>query len=218
MKNKETRQEVHPEARLEIIRGIYAEAETQAASIVEEARKAADLRIQAAENQAARIKAEAEEKTRSRIDAVEREAATRLVAGKRRIRLKMMEKIYHRIISHCTGEIGKLIGTEEYDRILEDWITQAAEGLRAESALVNCSAPEREAVGRVLKRAEDRASAETGRHMSLSLSGDPPLPRQGVTVTSSDGRTAFNNQVESRIFRLQSEIRKLVHDRLFART
>ncbi len=210
--------EARQEARREIIQGISADAEAQASATVQEAQKAAELRIKAAENQAERIKSEAQEKTDLQRAAIEREAATRLTAAKRRMRLEMMEKIYKRVIERCIEELAALIGTDEYGTILEDWITEAAVGLRADSGVVNCSAPERETVSAVLQKAEARVSSAVGHPVSLSLSDGPPLIRQGVTVTSSDGRTAFNNQVESRIFRLQSEIRKLVHDRLFART
>jgi len=205
------------EARREIIEGISVDANSQAASTVAEAKKAAEERIKAAERQAARIKAEAEEKTNTQIASIEREAATRQSAATRRLQLEMMEKTYQTVISRCAGKLREMVGSKEYERVLEDWITQAAVGLRSESAVVNCSAPEREAVAGILKKSEEKAGKALGYTVTLTLADGPPLSGQGVTVTSSDGRTAFNNQVESRIFRLQTDIRKLVHDRLFAR-
>ena len=41
------------------------------------------------------------------------------------------------------------------------------------------------------------------------------LQAQGVVLTAADGRTAFNNQVPTRMLRRQREIRKLIYDVLF---
>ncbi|MBN1685580.1 MAG: hypothetical protein JW852_02950 [Spirochaetales bacterium] len=203
------------EARQEIIGGIRSEAEAQAAGIIADARKAAEDQIKAAGRQAVRIKEEAEEKAAKQIAAIEREAATRLTAARRRMKLEMAERVYQHIISRCTEELEKLIGSGRYGKMLEDWIVQAAVGLRAESAVVNCSSAEHEAAAAVLPKAEERARSITGKQITLTFSDDRPLANQGVMITSADGRTAFNNQVQSRIFRMQTEIRKLVHDRLF---
>jgi len=203
------------EARKEIIEGIQADAGTQAAAIIAEGKKAADQRVEAAGSQAERIKHEAAEKDAKQAAAIEQEAVTKLAVAKRRMQLEMREKTYQDIISRCKGELEKLIGSPAYEKILEDWITEAAVGLRAESALVNCSSRERDSVAAILPKVEARVRSETGLKVTLVLSDKPPLPGQGVVVTSADGRTAFNNQVSSRIFRFQSEIRKLVHNRLF---
>ena len=203
------------EARKEIIAGIQADAGSQADAIIAEGKKAAEQRVEAADKQAERMKREAAEKDAKQTAAIEREAVTRLAVAKRRMRLEMMEKTYQDIISRCKGELDKLIGSPAYEKILEDWITEAAVGLRAESAQVNCSSRERDTVAAILPKVEARVKSESGLKVSLVLSNNPPLPGQGVVVISADGRTAFNNQVSSRLFRLQSEIRKLVHNRLF---
>ena len=50
----------------------------------------------------------------------------------------------------------------------------------------------------------------------ISLRDANPLKRQGVVVTAADGRTAYNNQVTTRIQRKEREIRMLIYDKLFA--
>jgi vacuolar-type H+-ATPase subunit E/Vma4 len=51
--------------------------------------------------------------------------------------------------------------------------------------------------------------------MTLTLSDTPPLKSQGVVLTAADGRTAFNNQVKTRMLRKQREIRMLIYNALF---
>lgn len=206
------------EARRELLVGISTDAEAQANKLISDAREAASQRIEAVKRQAAGIIAEAEEKASKQISAIERETSIKLQAAKRRIQLEMKEKTYRAVIARCITELKKLINSEGYGKILENWIVQAAAGLRAESAVVNCSALERDTVRAVLKSAEAGARAVTGQPVVLTLSDEPPLTGQGVVVTSSDGRIAFNNQIESRLFRSQTEIRKVVHDRIFFRT
>jgi len=203
------------EARQELLSGISTDAETQAKNLIDDAKKSASERVDAARRQAERIAAEAAEKTKGQVQAIEREASTRLAAAKRRMQLEMKEKIYQNVIERCTTEFETLIESEEYGKILEDWITQAAAGLRVDAATVNCSAGERDLAAAVLDRAAEMVEEITGDPVTLSLSDERPLSGQGVVVTSSDGRTAFNNQINSRLFRYQTEVRKLVHDRLF---
>ena len=203
------------EARRELLGGISTDADSRAEQLIADAEKSASERIEAVKRQADRIAAEAAEKAKVQVQGIEREASTRISAAKRRMQLEMKEKIYQSVIAECTTKLQSLIGSDGYGKILEDWIVQAAAGLRVEAATVNCSTAERSAVSAVLENAAARVKEITGQPVTLSLSDDRPLTGQGVEVTSIDGRTAFNNQISSRLFRLQTEIRKLVHDRLF---
>jgi len=49
----------------------------------------------------------------------------------------------------------------------------------------------------------------------LILSEEEPLKSQGVVLTAADGRTAFNNQVKTRILRHKREIQTLIYNALF---
>jgi vacuolar-type H+-ATPase subunit E/Vma4 len=195
--------------------GISRDAETAATKLIEDAQRAASDRLESAKRQASRIFDEAEEKSAQQVAAIERDSATRLAAAKRRLNLEMKERTYRFIIDRCVDKLDGRIGNEDYRNIIEEWIVQAAAGLRVDSAVVNCSSAEREIVESILRDAERKTEAVVGRPVSLTLSEEPPLRRQGVVVTAADGKTAFNNQVSSRVFRLDSNIRKLVHDRLF---
>ena len=203
------------EARRELLGGISIDADAQAQKLITDAEKSASERINAAKRQAERLAEEAAEKAQTQVREIEHEAATRLSASKRRMLLEMKEKIYQDVIKQCTAELEDLIGSERYGNILEDWIVQAASGLRTEAASVNCSDAERGMVSEVLDRAAARVEEYAGQPVKLTLSEERPLLGQGIVVTSADGRTAFNNQISSRLFRLQTKIRKLVHDRLF---
>ena len=65
-------------------------------------------------------------------------------------------------------------------------------------------------------QAAQRAAERTGKPVDLTLSEARPLKSQGVVLTAADGRTAFNNQVRTRMMRKQREIRTLIYNTLFA--
>ena len=61
----------------------------------------------------------------------------------------------------------------------------------------------------------ERISIKTGRQINLQLSKELPLKSQGVVLTAADGRTAFNNQIRTRMLRKEREIRMTIYDTLF---
>jgi vacuolar-type H+-ATPase subunit E/Vma4 len=99
---------------------------------------------------------------------------------------------------------------------LAGWITEAAIGLDAESAKVNTSEKERALINdQLLSDIAEKIHTHTGRHAILTLSDSQPLKSQGVVLTAANGRTAFNNQVKTRMLRKQREIRTVIYNALF---
>ena len=68
----------------------------------------------------------------------------------------------------------------------------------------------------MLDRAAAQVKKQTGTAVTLTVADAVPLPIQGVLLTAEDGRTAFNNQVKTRLSRNQRQIKRLIHDALFA--
>jgi vacuolar-type H+-ATPase subunit E/Vma4 len=95
-------------------------------------------------------------------------------------------------------------------------LTEAAIGLDAESVQINASETERKLIDdRLLSEVKDRIHEQTGRQVTLTLSDAQPLKHQGVILTAADGRTAFNNQVRTRMLRNKREIQTLIYNTLF---
>ena len=201
--------------RTSIIHGIISEATREAEGIVREAEKTGQERKDAGASLAARITREAEERASAQILALKRESATRISAAKRRIGLEMRRKIYDTVIEGVTERLAAEIDLPSYKETLVGWIVEAAMGLRADIAAVNSSKPERRLLEKILPEAESEIRRLGNQSTKLLLSKEAPLPSQGIMLISQDGKTAFSNQVHTRLARYQTEIRKLVHDRLF---
>ncbi|MGB2865366.1 MAG: V-type ATP synthase subunit E family protein [Sedimentisphaerales bacterium] len=184
---------------------IIKEAENQAA----EKRKYAEKKVESLLNDA-RKKAEEQSETAKNkiISAAEREV--------KRCSMRVRDAVMQNIMDRAEKKLSSMTGDENYRSVLVDWITEAVVGLGAESARINASAKERALINdHMLSEIAGRIQKQTGRQTSLTLSDAKPLQSQGVVLTAADGRTAFNNQVRTRMLRKQREIRMLIYNTLF---
>jgi vacuolar-type H+-ATPase subunit E/Vma4 len=114
-------------------------------------------------------------------------------------------------------KLSLMIDNTNYRAVLEDWIVEAVIGLGAESALLNASEKERALIERnLLSETAEKVFAKTGSKVTLQLTSDLPLKSQGIVLTAANGRTAFNNQVKTRISRKEREIQMKIYKTLFA--
>lgn len=210
--------EKYLDSKTDIIGGIISEATREAEAIIKEADTSGQERKRAGASQAKRIIKEAEDRVSAQIEGLERESTTRVAAARRRIGLEMRRKIYESITEGVSNRLVEDIGTDSYRRTLTSWIVEAALGLRANVAMVNASVTEREILPDLLAAAESEISRLGGNPTILMISDDPPLSSQGIVLTSGDGKTAFSNQARARLVRYESEIRRMVHNRLFRDT
>jgi len=94
-------------------------------------------------------------------------------------------------------------------------VVEAAIGLGADEAEVNASPDELRLIDAAfLKEARDKVKELVLRKVTVTRSASTPLLLQGIVMSSADGRTAYNNQIRTRLLRNQSAIRKLIYERL----
>src|SRR4030042_526754 len=184
---------------------IIKEAENQAA----EKRKYAEKKVESLLNDARKKAEEQAETARKKIiSAAEREVKRRS--------MRVRDAVMQNIMDRAEKKLSSMTGDENYRSVLVNWITEAAVGLGVESARINASEKERALInGHMLSEIARRIQKQTGRQTSLTLSDEKPLQSQGIILTAADGRTAFNNQVRTRMLRKQREIRMLIYNTLF---
>ena len=180
---------------------ILAEAEQQAA----DKRKYGDQKIESMlVDTRHRAEEQAEEIKRKVISSVELEV--------RRRSLRLRDTILQDLMKQVEDRMKKRVATPGYRAVLRHWIVEAARGLNVDAAEVNASAAERELMDEALL---SEAMELLEHKVDLTLSKADPLGAQGVVLTSTNGRLAFNNQVRTRIQRHQREIVELIHEVLF---
>ncbi|MBN2738132.1 MAG: hypothetical protein JXR70_14205 [Spirochaetales bacterium] len=199
-----------------MIKGIMDDAQKEADKLINEAKVQAQERSEAREIQIKRLLKEAEDKAAAQVKIIEQQSASSIKVESKRIYLKVRDEIIQSILKNVENELVRLQDNKDYRKILKDMIIEAAFGLNSPEAFVNASAKEREMLSpALLKEAADETSKMLGKAIKLELSKEAPLLTQGVTLTAGDHRTAFNNTFSTRMLRYQSEIRKLIYDKLF---
>ena len=199
-----------------LISGIEKDAKQEAERIIKEAEKRATEITIYTKKQVDSIVREAEEKSKAQFEAITKKVLSGVDIEVKRKSLYMKEKIIGAVLEGVKEEFWKLIKKPEYQEVLLGWIVEAAVGLGAEEAEVSVSKDEMALVDfQLLKKAEKQAKQLSGKHIKLSISDGPSGTKQGVILTAADGRTAFNNQISTRLLRKQREIRDIIYRELF---
>lgn len=203
--------------RVELISGIENDAKQEAARIIEDAKKTASDKQMSKEMQITAIKRDADKKIEQQVSIIEKNNLSAISVECKRIVLKIREKIINNVTDKVKEKIGKKAQDSSYPEIVKGWILEAAIGLGEEEAVINGSPKELEIMtDSFLKETEKKYNALTSGNIRLKKSDKNPLFAQGIVLSSKNNRTAFNNQVPTRLMRYQNEIRKIIYKEYFA--
>ncbi len=198
-----------------IVAGLYEDAELRAGKLVADAEQIGRERIGFARQNAESIRREASEKAESQAVRIRRTILSGIAISLKRKRMQAEEELQNQVIRLVRSKIASMIPEPGYRPILRAWIVEALVGLGAERAEVNASAAERALIDEpMLRDASAEASERLHHPVRAELSGDLPLEAQGVVATAADRRTAYNNQISTRLLRMDREIRNLMHRKL----
>lgn len=199
-----------------LISDIESDAKAEAAAIVKEAETRVAEKKRFVQQQVESILNEARARARDRAETIRKKAVWAAQREAKRRSLRQRADVTQDVLDRVEKRLAALIDEPAYRSSLVDWIAQAAVGLDADRADVNASEKECARIDEgLLSEAAEKVRAATGRPVVLELSAAPPLAGQGVVLTASDGRTAFNNQVKTRMLRNRRRIHAMIHDCLF---
>ena len=200
----------------ELLLGIEADIRAEKQQIIDDAEKQiADKKIYAAKKVES-ILNDARKQAQEKAEALKRKITSSVGLEIKRRRLKVRNEVFKEIINRVEKKIESQMAEESYRTFLTEWITEAAIGLGAESAQINASQQERQLIDQqLILDVKEKLKAQTDSQVELVLSQSQPLKDQGVVLVSADGRTAYNNQIKTRIMRTERTIRNLLNDNLF---
>jgi len=202
----------------ELIAGIEEDARIEEEKILQDAETQAAEKRKYARKKTESLLSEAEEKAQEQAETIKRKILSGVELEAKRLSMHIQDSIVQDLMTRVETRLGSMIDDPNYRTVLIDWITEAAMGLDAESAEVNASEKERPKIDHeLLSETAGRIHELTGKQVTLTLSDAQPLKNQGVVLTAVDGRTAFNNQVKTRMLRHQRDIRTKVYDALFSK-
>lgn len=197
-----------------LLQGIVEQTESEIARINEEGARLERDRTAKANGEIERIRREIEERTANQRLRIEKKAKASVSTECHKIELEARERFFSKVLEAASRRLRALIDSESYKSTLRDWIVEGAIGLAADEAIVCSSPKEMELCRQVLPEAEERVRELTGQEFKLRLADSPLSHAQGVVLTSLSGRTAYNNQVRTRMMRRQSEVRRIIYEEL----
>ena len=199
-----------------LISGIEEDARAEQEKIIKEAEVQAAEKRKHSEKKIESLLNDAKEKAKEQAETAKNKIIAAAERDVKRSFMRIQDSIVQDIIDRVEKKISSMTGDKNYRPVLVNWITEAAIGLGAESAHINASQEERALIDdRMLSEIARRIQKQTGKQISLTLSDANPLQYQGVVLTATDGRIAFNNQVKTRMLRKQREIRTMIYNTLF---
>lgn len=203
--------------RAALISDIEADAGVEAEGIIKDTENQVAEKRKYGAKQIASLLDEARKKAQEQAEAIKKRALSAADLEIKRRSMGARDAVMRDIMGRVEKRLEAMIDdVQRYRAVLVDWIAEAAIGLGAESAEVNASERERTLIDApLLAEAVARAQAQTHRPIELTVSAGQPLKSQGVVLTAADGRTAFNNQIRTRLQRSQRQIRTLIYDALF---
>ena len=200
----------------ELVSAIHSEAAQEVEKILSEAKKEADRKMLYAERQAESILSEARNKAETHSEQLHRQALAEVSIEIKRRTMKIQEEVFGDIVDKAVDKIQTRAAVPDFKQILLMHIVEAAVGLDAPAARINASEKQLPLIAEdVLREAEKKVEALTGKVVRLSLSDQAPLRKLGVVLTAEDNRTAYDNSFDTRLVRKSTEIRQFIYDRLF---
>ena len=199
-----------------IISGIEADARAEEQQIIKEAENQVAEKRKYTEQKIGSILNDAKNEAQEKTEAVKKKMISGVQLELKRRSMRTQDVVMRDILNRVEKKLVLMIGDTSYRSILINWITEAAIGLGADSARINASEKELALINdQLISEVLEKIRTKTGRQINLQLSETLPLKSQGVVLTAADGRTAYNNQVKTRILRKEREIRMAIYNTLF---
>jgi V/A-type H+-transporting ATPase subunit E len=195
-----------------LIEGIEQDALKESRTLVEEAKKRAGESIRGAQNRAAGMLKQAREKGEERARQIEERDARTVESEVKKIHLKARDELRKEIMMSIRKELQQLPGREDYPEILLSLLVEAARGTGSDEGLVYPGRKEQALIGPDMLK---RVSAISGVQLSLAEEENKAIAaiisgRLGVVVSDREGRIVFDNSMEARIRRMETELRRMI--------
>ncbi len=200
----------------ELISGIESDARIEEQEIIKESEKRAAEKRKYSEKKIEALLNDANSEAQRQAQAIKAKVLSGVELELKRHSMSVRSALVQDVMSRVENKLASMAGDENYRSVMINWIAEAFIGLGAETAQINASPKELTFIDdRLLSGVKEIIHIQTNKQAQLKLSDAEPLKSQGVVLTAADGRTAFNNQVKTRMLRKQREIQMLIYNAVF---
>jgi vacuolar-type H+-ATPase subunit E/Vma4 len=199
-----------------LVSSIEKQAHDEAQKIVESAHQGVAERKKSIEAQLARIKKENAEKEQQQLAAVAKQGEQKIASLERKQMLEIKEYVVEHVIDHVKDKFIDLSKQSDFKDTLIDWTVEAALGLQDKDPILkvtqSCASFADEAF---CIEAASRYKKITGEDITFTLSADSLTKGHGIILEAQNGKTAYNNLLENRLYRYKDTIEALVLEDIF---
>lgn len=192
----------------QLFEGILESARSEAAEIISRAKRDADLTLATYHKKIAEAVEQEKRFAEMRLVQIKRLEESSARSMERKFEVARGQRLRIATLESVARKMSLLVGTEGYRQVLIGWIAEGVIGLDRFEAVVRCSFTET-VDENMLREAEQLVFRFTGRHVTLQFGG-ATLTGQGVEVSSTDGKVAYNNQVATRLVRHERKLKELM--------
>jgi len=197
---------MRPEEEIETLsRAILREAEVDARQLKEEAQAKADLIRQRAQEQAEKEHKQILDHARQEAERLRGQVVANAQLKARTLQLEHREKLLDRVFDSAKQKLSAIEKRADYKKLVAQLLREGLVQLKANKAVVRADA----ATQKVLK---DGVLDEISKELNAEITPGNVLEEgTGVIVEASDGHLHFDNTLETRLSRLQSQLRSSVY-------
>ena len=224
----------------QIIDGILEDARAEAEKIKSEAKSRVEDRRALLSGRVQRIKDDAKSEAKRRIEEINRRTDAEISRAKRRNELSRRRDVLaavekrararivemSRAAAEAAGggagaggrggrETGAGQGDRDYIGVLSGWIVEGALGLEGSEFTVAAAEGEEQLLEKALPAAREKAGELAGEEITLTAASGPHGGSPGIVVYAPDDRTLYDNRIDARLRRHESEIRRAVYEVMF---
>jgi V/A-type H+-transporting ATPase subunit E len=197
---------MRPEEEIEILsRAILKEADVDAEQIKEEAQAKADAIRQRAQEEAEKERKEILGRARQEAERLRGQVVANAQLKARTQQLDHREKLLDRVFDSARQKLAAIQKRSDYNKLVAQLLREGLVQLKAKKAVVRAD-------GVTQKILKDGVLAELSKELNAEVAmGDGLEDGTGVIVEASDGHLHFDNTLETRLSRLQSQLRSSVY-------
>lgn len=197
---------MRPEEEIETLsRAILKEAQVDAEELKEEAKTRADAIRQRAREEAEKEKQEILDRARQEADRLRSQSLASAQLKARTMQLEDREKLLDRVFQAAREKLPEIQKRPDYPQLAATLLREALVQLRVNKAEVRADKTTRDLL-------EKGTLAELSNELNGQYTlGEPLEEGLGVIVEAAEGRLHYDNTLETRLRRLQSNLRASVH-------
>lgn len=199
-----------------LIDSIKKQAEDEAQQILEKAEQVVQERKKNTDDQIERIKREHQEKEKQQVEQIVQQAQQKIASLERKQMLGIKEQVVEHVVDRVKEKFIALADSPNFREIMIDWTVEAALGLEENDPILKVTESCKPFADETFcDDAADQYKTLTGNDIHFTLSPEMIKKGHGIILEAQNGRTAFNNLLQNRLYRHKDTIEAIVLEDIF---